>query len=570
MAGVGQEDRYDYQAPALCGDCQNQRSVVSSYCLDCKVDLCDACKAKNLHKKHRALPRAHSAVKRARKVKKYPCKSHPDEHYFTYCSTCKTPCCPICAIKGHGGHSFRDIADVADDAKDVIKSNINALEVDLQQTSEIVQKAIMSRISQYNKSMEQMTKDSKKIFQFLREEIDRVELDWVKQTTKTKEMHLRIIERQKKDVENQIKRIVEDIQACEDILKHPHDLDVLTFLSGYKAPVIIALSDVIFPPLVRLQPSNYTFPTLSELVGKIIQKKEDSEENKPVPKATPDKGVQTATNEKGTGKGKEEKRFEPSKIKVKTLKTFQVKIRPDTLLHNKFNDVWISDRCSRKLNIYEEDFKLKKTLTFDFAVKDMTLSSSKDVVATDGTNKRLIRIHSSGSIDTICSTAPLSPCGVCVNNRRQILVGVSAGYRTPPIKLLVYSTDGSNILQEIEKDENGKPIFKGGIYQVKQNSQRDYIVSSGNRIVGLSNEGKYGWEYQLEGSVFGLACDQFDNVIAADRLNHTIYLLNCEGILIRTLMKEKDGISNPWSLSVDNEGTLWIGQDNVKVVKYLR
>ena len=153
------------------------------------------------------------------------------------------------------------------------------------------------------------------------------------------------------------------------------------------------------------------------------------------------------------------------------------------------------------------------------------------------------------------------------------MVGLRTGLRTPPIKLSIYSPDGSAVLQEIENDEDGKPLFRDEITQVKQNGSGDYVVADGDRIVCVSSEGGFRWDYivGLFMAIYGMVCDKYDNVIIADHYNDKIHLLSSEGKLVTTLLTAKDGIRWPRSLSIDRHGQLWIGQDeSLKVVRYLK
>ena len=152
MAGIEEDEpeKYDYQTPVLCGDCKDHKNV-NSYCRNCVVDLCDKCKARTLHKKHRVLPRTHPDVIRARKTKKSPCKRHPEKLCFTYCIKCKVPCCVICATNDHSGHSFSELDDAAKEAKKTIKSNIDGMETVLC-SYQHQHEDIEDGISQYNQS----------------------------------------------------------------------------------------------------------------------------------------------------------------------------------------------------------------------------------------------------------------------------------------------------------------------------------------------------------------------------------------------------------------------------------
>ena len=155
------------------------------------------------------------------------------------------------------------------------------------------------------------------------------------------------------------------------------------------------------------------------------------------------------------------------------------------------------------------------------------------------------------------------------------MVGLSAGFMTAPYKLSIYSPDGSTVLQEIENDEDGKPLFRNVIRQVKQNGSGDYMVADGDRIVCVSSEGRFRWDYIVKMFIHGIVCDKYDNVIITGSTqnyhNPKIFLLSSDGQLMTTLLTGEDGIRDPQSLSIDRHGQLWIGQkDRLKVVKYFK
>ena len=126
------------------------------------------------------------------------------------------------------------------------------------------------------------------------------------------------------------------------------------------------------------------------------------------------------------------------------------------------------------------------------------------------------------------------------NSAGQIVTALQAGWGKPPIKLAIYSSDGSTVLREIENDEDGEPLFRTGIIDdirhVKQNGNGDYVVVEKGMIVCVSSEGRFRWEYRVGLEIYGMVCD---------------------------------GISWTRSLSIDRHGQLWIGQEyRLKVVKY--
>ena len=238
------------------------------------------------------------------------------------------------------------------------------------------------------------------------------------------------------------------------------------------------------------------------------------------------------------------------------------------ILHTDQNDVWVYDG-DETLTLYDEKVVEKKISTFNHLC-DMALAASQDIIATNVYNKCLVKISPSGDVSTLCSTAPLQPYGICINNRGNIVAGLDAGLEKPPLtKLAIYSSDGSTVLREIENRESGKPLFTGSIKQVKQNGNRDYVVAGGGRIVCVSSEGRFRWYYNAILQICGIVCDKYDNVIIAE--HNKIHLLSSEGKLVTTLLTEEDGISWPESLSIDGHRQLWIGQDkSLKVIRYLK
>ena len=526
MAGIEEDEyeKYDYQTPVLCGDCEGHKNV-NSYCLNCAVNLCDKCKARSLHKKHRVLPRTHPEVIRSRKTKTCPCERHPEKEYFTYCTKCKAPCCPICIIKDHSGHPFSDFEVAAKEARAAIESKIGNLQTSLH-SSETQRQNIEDGISSYKKSVEQVVEQSKARFNKLRDEIDRAEQDCMKELKQTKDRDLAKMGGMKSDLDEQINGTRESIASHKHTLEHSSDLELLSYINEYKDPVSLKLSEITLPALLHFQPSQYKFPAISELVGRITQGDKRTLQ-------TPTKGLDTY---------KAAEQFQPHMISVKQMRTVELGGGVHRLLHNTQNDVFVNNKSKQTLSIYYENMEEKNSFSLDFAIRDMALTAEEYIIATDSINQCVVRIDSSGRVSKVCSTAPLYPWGVCVNDMQQIVVGVRAGLSEPPKKLVVYSPDGYTVLQEIEKDRSGNTLFKEGICQVKQKGNGDYVVSDDKRILCVSREGEYRWEYRLHWTSFGIVCDKYDNIIVAERLGHTVYLLSKDGELIKTLLTKKDAM----------------------------
>ena len=246
------------------------------------------------------------------------------------------------------------------------------------------------------------------------------------------------------------------------------------------------------------------------------------------------------------------------------------------------NGIWVSKR--NFLALHNEDFETQRTLDCEFTIRDFVVISSDEMIVTDDTNKRVVWISDSGKIRTVCNTEPLVPYGICFNDSQQMVVGLRKWKKVPPLKLVIYSPDGSSVTKEIEKDEGGEPIFREALYRVKQNGNGDYVVCDDNRVVSVSGEGGLRWRYEVEKNKFwdpemleitGIVCDQQQNIVFAECFNDKISVLDKDGLLIRTFAIRDDGVEqniygeHPNSLSLDHNGFLWVGQHrNIKKVKY--
>ena len=262
--------------------------------------------------------------------------------------------------------------------------------------------------------------------------------------------------------------------------------------------------------------------------------------------------------------------FDSSMISVTAIMERDIAVH--SVLNTDQNNLWVYYE-DNTLKLYDEQLEEKKKtkkLSVNSTLQDMVLTASGDIIATDWDHTRLVQISPSGNISTLCSTESLYPSGICLNNRGHIVVGVDAASGKRPIKLSIYSSDGSAVLQEIENGEDGKPLFRRGINQVKQNGRGDYVVADGDRIVCVSSEGRFRWDYNVVIYIRRIVCDKYDNVIIAENLSNKIILLSSEGKLVTTLLTAEDGLCYPRSLSIDRHGQLWIGQaTSLKVVKYL-
>ena len=274
--------------------------------------------------------------------------------------------------------------------------------------------------------------------------------------------------------------------------------------------------------------------------------------------------------------------FDQSMLDVKSIQTMKIK-KANIILQKKAGEFWVLHREKKQLVQYDDKGNKQNTRMLDFNTVDMIWdATSDDIIASDDTNNQLVRISSAGTIKTLFSTSPFSPGGLCQNDKLEIVVGLGTrlSQSTFRLKLAVFAPSDGRLLQEVERNDSKQPMFTKSILHVKQNGNGDYLVSDEERLVCVTRDGTFRWEYKITPenifltpvcSVFGIICDQFDNVIIGEWGNNKVVLVDGDGKVIKMLCAEKEGISGPVALTMDKHNVLWIGQHtNIKRVQYLK
>ena len=194
----------------------------------------------------------------------------------------------------------------------------------------------------------------------------------------------------------------------------------------------------------------------------------------------------------------------------------------------------------------------------------MVLTVTEDILATDWSGQRVAIISSEGDIKTVLNTAPFRPCGLCINDKQEIVLAL-CNLKANTSSLVTYS--GSEASMELRKLKN----FDFYTYAIQQNMDGNYVVSSRNRTVCVSRDGEFLWTYEsIDSRIFELVCDRYNNIIILEYVKNKITMLSSDGKLIKTLMSEEDGVSRPLSLSIDSNDNLWIGlANNITIVRYI-
>ena len=580
MAGLDESLKYDLQAPVICDACEGHVSVFS-YCLDCKGNICDTCKTKHsqnrLQRDHRVLPRTHPEVLKAKKGKRESCRDHPDKECVTYCTRCKVPCCVDCISGSHNQHPFSSIEEAAENKEKELHTFVASLENDVLPYNEKVYSEISQENATCNKEKNEVREEVKEVISELRKKLDAFEKVAMDELDEVTAVSLKDLSKQQSNADDTIKGTRAMINLCKSTLADGSDIKLLRL--GHPDAGAFRYAIPRKPRLSLIfNSSKFSFPGFAQSVGTFavrpqsnrgqtdeMKKNEDKRPLKSESRGMKDKNI----HQEGTSV---ELHF-----KAKIINSIE-KVNATNVIHTKQNHFWIHGAAENSLTQYSENYEEFRKL--EIKLGHLALLPSQTFVGTDSSGKCIVKVSwQTGKITRLFSTDPYIPQTFCVNDNGHLVVALAHPFEKPPLKLKIYDVNGS-VFQEIENKGDGSPLFQATIHTVAQNGNGDYVVGNKNQLVCVRKSGEYRWTFKaekrkghlahLEPDIQAAVCDSFQNIIIVLYYNNEVLLLNSDGNKIQTLLTEAQGVLNPFSLSLDKYGSLWIGQSNsVKIASYI-
>lgn len=191
---------------------------------------------------------------------------------------------------------------------------------------------------------------------------------------------------------------------------------------------------------------------------------------------------------------------------------------------------------------------------------------------------------SNGQI-TDFANLPMYPAGVTQLESGDILIcameKLGESIKGPESKGAILRVNNFGRVEKFDKER--QPALFTRPIRVAVNANKDIVVSEwakGNdHVVALTADGKMKWKYHGPNTVElaepfvpnAIACDKYCQVLIADSHNRAEHLVDRDGHFIKLLLTAKDGLGEPWSVAVDSEGFLWVGdtEGNVRIYKYM-
>jgi hypothetical protein len=241
------------------------------------------------------------------------------------------------------------------------------------------------------------------------------------------------------------------------------------------------------------------------------------------------------------------------------------------------DEAWVSgaDKTIRRVDIHGSVRDTVTTTCQPFP-NAITVTRQGELVYSDGYNS-IVNIVRHGRTETMITTPRgWHPGRLCCTKSGDILVSMGTADESQR-KIVRYQ--GHTVTQEINKDEDGKPIYKGGKLPlcVVENNNGDVCASDNNAytVVVVNKSGRVRFRYDGKPArrkeLFNpahLVTDSMSQIILADFSNACLHILDQNGQFLRCV--DNCGLDYPTGLSVDSEGRLWVGLEKLGEVKMIQ
>ncbi|XP_022311387.2 uncharacterized protein LOC111116688 [Crassostrea virginica] len=532
--------------------------AAKQFCNSCQVNLCDCC-----IKKHRDELKSlvHEIVPERKIQLEFPeYREHSSQRREVSCKKCNIPVCVKCIVSGpHKGHDEEELENETHENKiQKIKFDTEELKSKIIPKYQIEDHKIGNTISKTKSNIEDLGKESQQLRKLWHQEVDNIfdKIDSLGQSLG--EDNLNALQRYHNKIRNLISEMNETVKLNEKLLNSKISSEINKYqskLNKYQN----------FPENVNLK-----FPLLESNV---------------------DKGKEVSL-EIGGFRATLKQMSQPSlSTDVSRLRTgigeLMYKVRVIATIPTTYNPL-LGVACVGEAEawIYGENEAITR-IDIHGAVKDtvtakcqqwqggISVTKGRELIYSD-VNSRTVSIVRDGKSKTLITTPRgWRPGTLCCTRSGDILVQVytESGLQ---IKHKIIRYQGKNIKQEISKEGQGNPIFKDGDYLLfmSENNNGDVCVSDLNAdtVVVVDKTGRVRFRYdgtparrEKSFGPRGIVTDALSQIIVTDVNNDCLHILDQNGQFLRCV--DDCRLENPYGLSVDSEGRLWVGSiGKIKII----
>ena len=254
---------------------------------------------------------------------------------------------------------------------------------------------------------------------------------------------------------------------------------------------------------------------------------------------------------------------------------FQVRYEAPTIVCAGSDQAWLK-ADERVLYLFDSQGNLKDSIHTDFNFRGVCASNNGDILLSDCSNKCIRSVSSDKKVKTLFKTR-WEPWGVCCLNSGKVAVTF-----TDQGKVVIYDASG-HTSKELDRYFFRLP---GKITQNKVNKQLYITDQDGEssdypgKVVVLREDRSfenYTFLFQYKGPdnmeflPSDLCADKVGNVFITDFFNDRVLILNEKNQFQQYLVTASQDVNTPSSIDVDNDGNVWVGQDDgiITVVNYM-
>ncbi|KAJ8301116.1 hypothetical protein KUTeg_020103 [Tegillarca granosa] len=552
---------FDFQgANVMCELCQEENAEFC--CTDCQKEMCSRCKTEHQQSKacrnHIVVTsRLDKSITKTRKPIK--CSTHSKDIIRMYCTNCDEAICVKC-ISGikHKNHIFEELETTLYMYQDEISQSIS----ETKQKIEELQKSlhtIVVNVKDYIEVSDQTINGINQQRKRIKSDVDKIADDLVDQVKKRQEQDLQLMKKEEEDIQKIISDHNKYLQFCEDKLKSMKDFA--------KIQHQIKLPKSNLPSISQINPPSFVSKTilnLQDMFGKLVQSQKTE-----------------STAQKMCKKGKDLK--EKAKLDDSVDNTSAAAI--STTLVSKINPGIVSKHVSavnyseawcggyKNLVLLDIHGNVKKKIQLKKDISSVAVTTRGEVFVTELGGQKIRKCLPDGKVINIANTKPYIICGLCYTSVNDNILACL--YKSHGDSKVVRMTTTGHIKQTIQKDKHHKSLYKDPWY-IAENVNEDIVVVNGLypcTIVVVNKIGEYRYKYpDLPQSSHpidvcdGIACDNTGCTLVSDLGNHRLHQIDMYGRFIQFFLTQHDGVHSPRGLSIDNNGQLWLCNNDGKEV----
>ena len=572
--------------PAQCNICE--KAAAKFHCNNCGDALCPQCKVHHLKSKgtkhHKIVPYAEKL--NPKYITDLLCPKHQTHAPKFWCKTCSVPICDSCVVTNeHKGHEFSDITAILSEKRDEMLAEMKMLrDVTVEEWEEVL-KTAQGITTDFLGSIDELEKELVSRAKEMHREVEAILSQSQNTLQQMKTAGLAKLRRQEKNLEDQLHQLKGDVEQYENQLRDADPNTLIQFKQSTglrtekkKPPALETLSA---PVLTKGQNDSKAMQNIfGELsTGAILQKSREFDEKYP----------SCHSGSKSDRASDSDKTLVPSSHLIPNPSVqFKFEVQngcPHIACLDK-GLAWVhtfiaplpSKRMNKrtKLQLVNRDGSVKDTISTDFSIKDMAVTSDGDLLLTDYKNKCIKSVSQQKTISTLFTTS-WTPCGLCCLHNDNIVVEFRG-----ECKVIMYNRDGK-IRQTLDHIKLRCPR-KVAVNRVNQDiyicDRENIAFDSAGKVIAVGADDQLKYEYTGQSdSKFtpeDMCTDQMGHILITDYNNHRVHMLDRGGRFMQYVLTEQQGLYRPTTIDVDREGYLWVGEEvnvikgSVKVAKYLQ